>query len=692
MAYNDYDSLEDDDDYEEDSPRDDVSEPAETAKSVMYRRLKKLENRFHRYLSQLPVVGFNSGRYDLNLVKIEVGKHLHLTEKAFVVKRNNSYLCMSTDQFRFLDMTQFLAPGSSYSKFLKAFHVEESKTYLPYEWFDSVDKLEETFLPEYEAFYSSLKNVNTLDAEHVAWEKEGKLGAEPKSGRENYAELLQIWIDRSMNTFRDFLEYYNNLDVGPFVTAVTRFQEFYKENRLDVFKVAISAPGLVRQLLFRCAEAGGAVFPLFHKEDEDLYKTVKTGICGGPSIVFKRHHKVGETHLRGNLSKVCGSIVGYDANALYLWAIGQPMPTTSYGVITSHNDVPRVDTVRRERYLKMFEWMDYVAKRDNLTIRHKLNTGSEKKVGPYFLDGYCQSNHTAYEYFGCYAHGHDPAVCPITAKIKNDSWQARQPQLLKRTELRSAFIRDRGFQLVEKWECGYDKWEQLAASLEDVSHTDYLPPCCKCWQGWEMRPAHIREAVESQEFFGMVECDIEVPEFWPSGYEREMSPREYFSEMSLIFSNTKVKMEDMSPSMREHVLEEGLSEKPRRLLVGGMKAEKIFLATPLLRWYIEHGLVVTKVYKAVEYIPKACFKPFTEQVSQARRNGDDDPDTAIIAETMKLLGNSAYGKYYLTSSLNPFRCMHIYIYIYIYKTNTTRIIHRLYVRQNCYGIVIYIYS
>ena len=210
----------------------------------MYRRLKKLENRFHRYLSQLPVVGFNSGRYDLNLVKIEVGKHLHLTEKAFVVKRNNSYLCMSTDQFRFLDMTQFLAPGSSYSKFLKAFHVEESKTYLPYEWFDSVDKLEETFLPEYEAFYSSLKNVNTLDAEHVAWEKEGKLGAEPKSGRENYEELLQIWIDRGMNTFRDFLEYYNNLDVGPFVTAVTRFQEFYKENRLDVFKVAISAPGL----------------------------------------------------------------------------------------------------------------------------------------------------------------------------------------------------------------------------------------------------------------------------------------------------------------------------------------------------------------------------------------------------------------------------------------------------------------
>ncbi len=74
----------------------------------------------------------------------------------------------------------------------------------------------------------------------------------------------------------------------------------------------------------------------------------------------------------------------------------------------------------------------------------------------------------------------------------------------------------------------------------------------------------------------MVECDIEVPETWPAGCEKEMSPREYFSEMSPIFCNTYVKMEDMSPSMREHVREEGLGEKLRQLLVRGMKAEKYF--------------------------------------------------------------------------------------------------------------------
>ncbi len=115
----------------------------------------------------------------------------------------------------------------------------------------------------------------------MAWRKGGCVGVEPKSGQENYEDLLKIWIDRGMSTFHYFLEYYNNLDVEPFVTTVTRFQEFYKENHLDVFKVAISAPGLARQLLFRCTETEGAVFPLFHKQDEDLYRTVKTGICGG---------------------------------------------------------------------------------------------------------------------------------------------------------------------------------------------------------------------------------------------------------------------------------------------------------------------------------------------------------------------------------------------------------------------------
>ena len=42
-------------------------------------------------------------------------------------------------------------------------------------------------------------------------------------------------------------------------------------------------------------------------------------------------------------------------------------------------------------------------------------------------------------------------------------------------------------------------------------------------------------------------------------------------------------------------------KRPRRLLVSGLKAEKVLLSSPLLRWYMEHGLEVTRVYQCLEY-------------------------------------------------------------------------------------------
>ena len=80
------------------------------------------------------------------------------------------------------------------------------------------------------------------------------------------------------------------------------------------------------------------------------------------------------------------------------------------------------------------------------------------------------------------------------------------------------------------------------------------------------------------------------------------------------------------------------------MIVGSYSGKKILLTTPLLRWYIANGLVVDHVYQVIEYEAKPCFQHFGETVSAARRAGDADPDKAIIADTMILLGNSGYGK------------------------------------------------
>ena len=42
-------------------------------------------------------------------------------------------MCLSTDQLKFLDMNNYLAPGFSYAKYLKAYGCEVTKGHFPYE-------------------------------------------------------------------------------------------------------------------------------------------------------------------------------------------------------------------------------------------------------------------------------------------------------------------------------------------------------------------------------------------------------------------------------------------------------------------------------------------------------------------------------------------------------------------------------
>ena len=88
------------------------------------------------------------------------------------------------------------------------------------------------------------------------------------------------------------------------------------------------------------------------------------------------------------------------------------------------------------------------------------------------------------------------------------------------------------------------------------------------------------------------------------------NPYDYFEEMSPLFVTTEVPFEKIGKHMQDHAKAENLSQKPRKLLVVGLRAEKILLMTPLLKWYISHGMLVTKVHQVIEYSKMACFKDF----------------------------------------------------------------------------------
>ena len=94
--------------------------------------------------------------------------------------------------------------------------------------------------------------------------------------------------------------------------------------------------------------------------------------------------------------------------------------------------------------------------------------------------------------------------------------------------------------------------------------------------------------------------------------------------------------------MQNHLEMECLNTHHRRMLMGD-EGGKILLVTPLLNWYLDHGMKVTRVYQVVEFNAEACFKSFVNIVTEARRAGDEWPEMEIIGNTMKLMGNSGYG-------------------------------------------------
>ena len=67
------------------------------------------------------------------------------------------------------------------------------------------------------------------------------------------------------------------------------------------------------------------------------------------------------------------------------------------------------------------------------------------------------------------------------------------------------------------------------------------------------------------------------------------------------------------------------------------------LSSPYLKWLMQKGPSVTKLHQVMEYTPQRCFRQFMRDVSDAHRAGDVDNAQKIIADTMKLVGNSGYG-------------------------------------------------
>ena len=95
------------------------------------------------WCDQVPVVGFNSGHCDMNQLKESfVELVADTTAKVQVGKKAHTTMFMKTSGFRFVDLINYLGPGTSYEKWFKAYCGADLKSHMPYELFDTPGKLD----------------------------------------------------------------------------------------------------------------------------------------------------------------------------------------------------------------------------------------------------------------------------------------------------------------------------------------------------------------------------------------------------------------------------------------------------------------------------------------------------------------------------------------------------------------------
>ena len=293
------------------------------------------------WCNQVPVLGFNSGRYDLNLIREHFAERLSdTTGKVRVAKNGNNIMFILTNSFRFLNIMNYLGPGTSYEKWVKAYECETVKSWFPFEWFDTPEKLDFPGLPKYEEWYSKLKGECVL-----TWDE--------------WEGCQRVFAEKGMHTFEDWLRYYSNLDVAPGMEALERMQAFYTEKGIDILKDVVSVPGVSLHYLLRGAVERGAEL---YSPSKEAYEMLKGAVLGGPRLVFTRYHKVRVMTIRSHQTEepcLCQRILGYDANALYLSTKLREMPCGKERVVHYSYDYQAEAAPVLTRRLKNGTWFGF---------------------------------------------------------------------------------------------------------------------------------------------------------------------------------------------------------------------------------------------------------------------------------------------------------------------------------------------
>ena len=224
---------------------------------------------------------------------------------------------------RFIDSANFLQSslqklaenlpenGFNYlEKFVGKDPILKQKGIFPYEYIDSMEKLNETCLPPKDDFFSSLTNKEISD--------------------KDYTRAQEVWKKFGCKTLWDYSEVYLKTDIALLTDIFEDFRKMAKKTYgLDPLWY-YTAPGLSLDAALKFTRV-----ELDQITDPDMYLMIEKNIRGGICMAVTRYAKANNPHLKDyDPNKEKSYFRYWDANNLYGSAISKPLPVQNFKWMT----------------------------------------------------------------------------------------------------------------------------------------------------------------------------------------------------------------------------------------------------------------------------------------------------------------------------------------------------------------------
>ena len=343
-----------------------------------------------------------------------------------ILKKTSRYLQIETHHCLFRDAIQFESAGMNLDRFMQSWSLPKNsyeiysdslkriphkppfqtkKSFFPYQYLDHLKKLDLPNLPPQKWFIASMSTCETItDTE--------------------YLECQNIYKERKMTHFFDWLRFYNCADTTPFFYGIKLksfqhtkdcFETPTQSSNVSLYKDFITLPSYAINYALLCKQRDYE----YYYPPEIIQPTLQNSITGGLALSIRRYHNnmtnplcqpqnfFKQTYIRNNKNFPFKKLLCVDANSLYLGSFSHLSPIGP-AYLRKQPDFQPIITQKEftQTSLPALEWCLYLEQLNmpNLQFFGSGKSQNEPKILGRFVDAFDPISNTVFLFNGCFWH------------------------------------------------------------------------------------------------------------------------------------------------------------------------------------------------------------------------------------------------------------------------------------------------